>query len=56
MAKKNADQAEVTTAPVVVAYKGFGPDWKCRDMQYTVGGVYEHKGRVIACESPPNYQ
>ncbi|MEO5672494.1 MAG: hypothetical protein ABIR26_17545 [Ramlibacter sp.] len=45
--KKPAEQA---AAPAVIAYKGFGPDWKCRDFQYKVGKSYEHKGRVEACE------
>ncbi len=37
--------------PVLVTYKGFGLDWKCRDFQYAVGETYEHKGKAIACES-----
>ena len=43
--KKDAPQ------PVVVAYKGFGQDWKCRDFQYEVGKGYEHSGKAQACES-----
>jgi hypothetical protein len=35
----------------MVAYKGFGPDWKCRDFQFAVGQTYEHSGRVEACSS-----
>ncbi|WP_208630869.1 DUF7666 domain-containing protein [Ralstonia insidiosa] len=34
---------------VVVSYKGFSPDWKCRDFQYEIGKTYEHKGKVEAC-------
>jgi hypothetical protein len=46
-AKKTAKAAE----PVIIAYKGFGSDWKCRDFQYAVGESYEHKGAAVACES-----
>lgn len=49
MTKTKAPKAEAT--PVIVAYKGFGPDWKCRDFQYALGESYEHKGKVGACES-----
>ena len=47
--KKKAEQA-APSQPVVVAYKGFGPDWKCRDFQYALGETYEHAGKVAACE------
>ena len=46
MAKK---QAKSEATETIVTYKGFGPDWKCRDFQYEVGGTYEHKGKVAAC-------
>jgi len=49
MTKKT--EKAVEASPVIVAYKGFGPDWKCRDFQYAVGESYEHKGNVGACES-----
>ena len=37
--------------PVVIAYKGFDKDMKCRDFQYEIGKTYEHEGRVEACKS-----
>ena len=40
-----------TDSVSIAAFKGFGPDWKCRGMQYTVGEVAEHKGDVEACSS-----
>ncbi|MBT2300412.1 hypothetical protein J7E70_08030 [Variovorax paradoxus] len=45
MTKKN------TAAETIMAYKAFGPDWKCRDFQYAPGETYEHAGRVKACDS-----
>ena len=34
----------------IIAYKGFGPDWKCRDFQYAVGGTYKLDEDVRCCE------
>jgi len=45
--KPAAEVAEPTE--VVVSYKGFDMNWKCRDMQYAVGETFEHKGTVAAC-------
>ena len=42
-------EAEKIAESVVVAFKGFGPDWKCLGMQYVVGQTFEHKGPVKAC-------
>ena len=43
--------APVVEAPVVVAYKAFDKNWKCRDFQYEVGKTYTHEGEVKACQS-----
>ena len=32
--------AKVASVSVVPGFKGFGPDWKCRDMQYEVGKTF----------------
>jgi hypothetical protein len=52
-AAKKTKPAEEVVAPepteIVVSYKGFDKDWKCRGMQYAVGQTFEHKGEVAAC-------
>ena len=47
-AKETAKAAPEAT---ITAYKAFGPDWKCRDFQYSIGETYKHKGSVSACSS-----
>ena len=45
--KITAPEAEART----LAVKGFDRDLKCRGYQYAIGETYQHKGRVVACES-----
>ena len=36
---------------VILSYKGFENNWKCRDYQYAVGETFLHDGDVEACAS-----
>ena len=49
--RKKAVTKAKPEAAVVVAYKGFEPNWQCRGFQFEVGKTYEHAGSVVACES-----
>ncbi|MGJ7529823.1 DUF7666 domain-containing protein, partial [Variovorax sp. GB1P17] len=51
MATKKSEKAATPAEPTITAFKAFGPDWKCRDFQYDIGGTYEHAGKVRACDS-----
>jgi hypothetical protein len=46
-AKKQTEQA---AQPMVVSFKGFDKDLKCRDFQFAVGQSYTHEGSVRACQ------
>ena len=48
---KASEKPAADAGPVVIAYKGFDKNLKCRDFQYAIGQSYEHKGRVLACNS-----
>lgn len=50
MARKKEMAAE-PTQEVVIAYKGFDPNWQCRGYQYKVGDTFKHDGDVQACSS-----
>jgi hypothetical protein len=50
-AGKKSGKPKVSKAPVVMTYKGFDKDLKCRDFQYAIGEIYAHDGKVSACNS-----
>jgi hypothetical protein len=50
-AVKKVVKPKAAKAPVVIAYKGFDKDLKCRDFQYAIGEIYAHDGKVSACNS-----
>ncbi|GAB3416808.1 hypothetical protein GCM10027318_34180 [Massilia agilis] len=36
---------------VIVSYKGFDQNWRCRGFQYALGETFTHDGKVEACAS-----
>lgn len=36
---------------VITAFKGFEPDFKCKDFQYEIGKEYETKGNISCCNN-----
>ena len=55
MAKKAKEPAtEVAVQeeqrPAIVAFKGFGMNWMCRDYQFEVGKTFKMDGPIKACE------
>ena len=46
---KTTEPTAPVATPVVLSFKGFGSDLKCRDFQYAIGEAYEHAGVVGAC-------
>ena len=49
MAKTMTKKA--TKEKVMIGYKGFDKDWKCKDKQYKVGETFTHKGEIELCKS-----
>jgi hypothetical protein len=42
-------EASPAVEETITTYKGFGPDWKCRDFQYEIGKSYENPKGAEAC-------
>jgi hypothetical protein len=39
------------TPEIIIGYKGFDKDFKCKDLQYEVGATFTHNGDIKLCNS-----
>jgi len=50
-AKAKPAPAVQTETASIVCFKAFDDNWKGRGFQFEVGKTYEHKGKVVVCQS-----
>jgi hypothetical protein len=49
--KDNRGKTVSDKKEMIIAYKGFSAEWKCRSHQYAIGETYTHDGKVEICSS-----